>query len=300
MPIIAVTGIVTILLAGFFYWLSTDYQKDEGQQREAGAGHDSSAAEEQQYNPCARLSGVVDSINCILRVAQGDRDTQRAEYDLQAQQDMARWALGLLVLSGVGLAVTTAGVIYVALTFRETRRMVGEASRSNAAAEAATAISRDTLELMRQTTQTELRPYLVLTFAGAIQLASGMPVRATVTVKNVGKTPAYKVAIRERTIFGKNPLGDRITIDHVPPPQTEIPVGPDVSIPIHMKSDNTLSAPILDAIKKDVMAYYFCVFINYRDSFGNEWVTNGIFMNNRYEDSAAPGLVVMRDTHEST
>jgi len=62
------------------------------------------------------------------------RDEWRQEKDLQAQQDMALYALWIATVSSIGVAVTLAGVIYVAKTLNVTRiaaEATAEAAKSS-------------------------------------------------------------------------------------------------------------------------------------------------------------------------
>jgi hypothetical protein len=47
---------------------------------------------------------------CIASRIRAERETYRNERDLAAQQKMAAWALGVLLVSGLTLAITTLGV----------------------------------------------------------------------------------------------------------------------------------------------------------------------------------------------
>lgn len=72
-----------------------------------------------------------------------DREEWRKEYDLQAQRDMARWAFWMVIISGVGVVITGAGVWLV----RET--LVHTAAQSAAAA-AQTEIARKEFRYSRR------------------------------------------------------------------------------------------------------------------------------------------------------
>lgn len=70
---------------------------------------------------------------CILRALQSTREYQRAEANLNAQKDMAKWALAMVIISGAGTAVSLLGILFIADTLRATRkgnrinRRIGEA-----------------------------------------------------------------------------------------------------------------------------------------------------------------------------
>lgn len=58
---------------------------------------------------------------CIRQVIETSNEQQRAERDLSAQQEMARWAFYMLVVSSAGLVITAVGIYYVRNTLVETR-----------------------------------------------------------------------------------------------------------------------------------------------------------------------------------
>lgn len=60
----------------------------------------------------ARLGGHLEAAN---------RETQRAEADLKAQQEMARWALGMFIASSVSVVIGAVGVALIYITFQQTR-----------------------------------------------------------------------------------------------------------------------------------------------------------------------------------
>lgn len=176
------------------------YRQGQTEQRQEAASYSSEIADQQSYDPCARLSGFVDGLNCVFREVKGSRENQRAEYDLKAQQDMAAWALALLIVSALGLMVTTVGVVYVAMTFRETRRMVEEASRSNDAAMIAARAAQESVKVA----VTSQRPWV-----GMDNIKTkpeypevGREFRITATLRNAGQSPAR----RFRAYFDDDPV----------------------------------------------------------------------------------------------
>jgi succinate dehydrogenase hydrophobic anchor subunit len=58
-------------------------------------------------------------VQCIREIVEATNEHQRSEDDLVAQGDMALWAFWMVVISAIGLVVTTIGVVYVAMTLRE-------------------------------------------------------------------------------------------------------------------------------------------------------------------------------------
>ena len=77
---------------------------------------------EVQLEECAELE-VREEVRCIISSALVSRKKEMAEYDLIAQQDMASWALVVLMLSTLSLLVSMGGLLALICTFRETRRL---------------------------------------------------------------------------------------------------------------------------------------------------------------------------------
>lgn len=68
-----------------------------------------------------------------------DRNEWREEQDLQAQQQMARWALAMAIVSVAGVIITAAGVFFVAETLGATREAAKFAADTLTEAKNATA-----------------------------------------------------------------------------------------------------------------------------------------------------------------
>jgi len=113
------------------------------------------------------------------------------QRDLAAQVSMAKWAkwgLGVSVVQGLASA---AGLIFIWLSLRESRRATTQSSRAAAAAEAAIRDSRETALRLQ-------RPYVVLR-ERAMDWLWHVPHpdvledwRLTLVITNTGQTPAYE------------------------------------------------------------------------------------------------------------
>lgn len=124
------------------------------------------------------------------------RNEWRAERDLEAQQEMARWAFWLW-------AATIVGIGLLAATLWETRKaaqaayeMVGEAKATTAATNASAVETRKSNEIARIAYMAEQRPWLRWEIAQPISVKRhGDSLRVTIsaTLENFGKTPARNV-----------------------------------------------------------------------------------------------------------
>ena len=82
-------------------------------------------AEQEIRSTCAGLDGVAQT-ECISRVVESANQHERAEGDLVAQRNMARWALWMLIVTGLMAFVTAIGVYYVWRTLLATQDMAGD------------------------------------------------------------------------------------------------------------------------------------------------------------------------------
>lgn len=164
----------------------------------------------------------------------------------------------MLVSSVVGLCITGAGVIYVALTLRATKAALEVANRSANAAEAA-------IEDARGNAQRELRAYLSATphFDGSE--IDKRPPHYVITIKNRGQTPAYNV--RGWT--------DGVLVDH---PADELPVGrrpfmapkvlnPGEKLGLNGYYERALSIDEAQKVLEGGKRFYFWGEVTYQDAF---------------------------------
>jgi hypothetical protein len=110
--------------------------------------------------------------------------------DLRAQQEMAEWAYLMVASTIAGTIVTTFGLIYVVRAFR-----LNAAATEHAATAASAAAAANTLSI-------ELNRAHVAILNAEIFVESGMPGSVAILVRNVGKTIAKSVDIRDHVFFG--------------------------------------------------------------------------------------------------
>lgn len=80
--------------------------------------------------PCEPFT-IATAVDCLLEQDATDYEKTSEYYDLKAQQDMAKWALLMLL-------VTSFGVVYIALTLHASRETLREAGEATEAAKATT------------------------------------------------------------------------------------------------------------------------------------------------------------------
>lgn len=107
------------------------YQQNHASQRQEAseyqastAGHSPSAC-----RPIIAEDGVFAWITCLFDNISTDGGAKQSEYELQAQQDMAAWAFGMLIVTLWLTVVTLLGVFFVWQTLKATQEMASETER---------------------------------------------------------------------------------------------------------------------------------------------------------------------------
>ena len=85
-------------------------------------------SEEQIHNTCLNGNGG-DIEKCVAVIINNTNEHQRAQDDLVAQSEMARWAFYMFIATVVMAGITGVGVIFVWLTLRATRDMAADTLR---------------------------------------------------------------------------------------------------------------------------------------------------------------------------
>lgn len=184
-------------------------------------------AKQQQPEP-EKLLPAINGIESAIRdlIAEEDkvasqRQEQRAKDDLEAQQDMARWAKYMLWATGAGVFLTGVGIYLIGRTLIYTRDAARHAGSAVEEAKSATKAAQDAVEVTRTIGEAQTRAYLHV-LAAAINWrdnAGDEEAWIVVEVVNKGQSPALncKLGIALR-------YGDGGTTSVGPPP---IPVDLD-------------------------------------------------------------------------
>tara|TARA_R110002020_G_scaffold105961_1_gene246750 strand:+ start:2089 stop:3111 length:1023 start_codon:yes stop_codon:yes gene_type:complete len=163
-------------------------QKTERENAAASQQNDS-------FAECVSAQGFSGVAECGLQAAQSPYEKTKDWYDLKAQQDMAKWALLMLV-------VTSVGIVYVAATFQETRKATSVAIEALKHSERNTVAAEQSAQAAEAMANSD-RAWLVVEFSGHQQVVprqtspSGMHDNptyfvgsVTFTVANYGRSPA--------------------------------------------------------------------------------------------------------------
>lgn len=168
--VVLVIGLVIVFIFAFEVASSRERARYEQQRTSEYAGN----AEADIRRTCI---GVDDSAQaeCIRQVVETGNEHQRAERDLSAQQEMARWAFYMLAVSSAGLVITAVGIYYVRDTLIETRKSV---------------------QVTREIGEAQVRAYLSIR-PTVIPSMEGAPLdhrrSFEVEIENAGLTPARNV-----------------------------------------------------------------------------------------------------------
>ena len=166
------------------------YQQNSGKDRQKSADEIAQA--------CRDLS-FFKSRQCVRDNLESHYQDQAANKDLQAQQDMAFWAMWLLIISVFGIGVSAVGVAFLIMTIRQGKAGLSKAGDAVMAANAANQIMRD-----------EQRPWISITDVKIVDiqrpgLALAMPKDIAwfncildFKIRNSGSSPALKaIAVPE-------------------------------------------------------------------------------------------------------
>lgn len=182
---ITALGIALFVIAALA-WASWDifstYKQGHADERNNATQYEASASKQgpETCRPIMDERGVFDWLACLAESVGVDGSVKQAEYDLKAQQDMAVWALGMLIVTIWLSVITLVGVLFVGWTLRETRRAVKAAD--------------DAVKVTREIGIAQISPYLSIVHASAfIDERNG--ICFTVQVKNSGQTPAKNVHV---------------------------------------------------------------------------------------------------------
>lgn len=171
---------------GLFAWSKYELGRDAYKQYQQSANKDKNQAAENIATECAIPSAPVGIITDCLKSKLGayqDQDT--TNKDLQAQQDMALWALLALYVGAGSVIASFAGLILLLVSLRQT----------------STAI-KDTREIG----EAQVRAYLICERAN-LQIADNA-IQFDIHIYNRGQTPAYGGKFKGVITFSGTEGGD--------------------------------------------------------------------------------------------
>lgn len=202
--IVGIVAFVALLAIPLEYY--HQYQAAQGQH--AATAYQARASDKAK-NACGEADGIVGRTNCLRGEIEANAADKYTEYDLKAQQQMSLWALGMLIITAAGFLVTTAGLVFIALTLTATRGMLKEAQSTThaahraarsaydgaKAAEDAARAAFDANEINRNAVLADQRPWLKWQIKSP-EIQRGFfsfKVRFELILENIGKTPAMNI-----------------------------------------------------------------------------------------------------------
>jgi hypothetical protein len=196
--LVSATAVLIFAVCASLVWWGRVYHGEQTQQRQHTAPHAADAAQQEAREACRAKSGHVHYFSCIAEQQRTQRDEQRAQYDLEAQQDMALWAFGLFVSGILGLIATAAGVFLVWRTLFHTKR----------AADAA----RDAVTETRRIGESQVRAYVTVSDVQMSWRRGRQFPTVSFDVGNSGNSPALEVtpsaSVRFKVVDENRLLGD--------------------------------------------------------------------------------------------
>lgn len=123
-PIIAFAVTICFLIFALIGWYE-GFKRGQESHQELSAGAYTEQAEAMIQESCLALSDAAQT-ECISEAVSSSREQQRAEEDLDAQQQMAEWARWMLISTVVMAFITALGVVFVWQTLKATQVMAND------------------------------------------------------------------------------------------------------------------------------------------------------------------------------
>ncbi|MHA7820078.1 MAG: hypothetical protein ACX930_10575 [Erythrobacter sp.] len=196
---IAVIGCLAAILL-IFWGLSvsiyaTGFSSGIHQTEANGYAAEYSSDTDERINKCP-TDTVAALRECVEEAVTASHESQRAEYDLNAQRNMAEWAWWLLIVSTVGIGVTTIGTIFLAIQVQLTREAVKDTSDATKA-----------MNRQNELTEQAQRPWLSIELETRTPYFVNDQVFQTtlgLKIKNVGTSPATNVKVISKCFVNRD------------------------------------------------------------------------------------------------
>lgn len=147
---------------------------------------------QQTIASCEDRPDVVSAISCVNEALAAEPTNPYDIYDLEAQQDMAKWAALMFIITGFGVA-------YVALTLREARATTFAAIRGALASEKGAEAAWETVAATRDVATRQVRSYVgcesVSYTVYPMRGDGGGFIHIVVVLKNFGQSPAQDCVV---------------------------------------------------------------------------------------------------------
>lgn len=111
--------IIALAVWSALVWSLAEQQRYRSGYTDYATGQSAADAREEIESRCLTLSSPEDRATCVESVIASEREDRRAEYDLEAQQNMAKWAVIMAAVAGVQTIIGLAGTLLLIRTLRQ-------------------------------------------------------------------------------------------------------------------------------------------------------------------------------------
>jgi hypothetical protein len=196
-----------VVLSGLAIWdISAKHTLYATQADQAAAEHAGQA--QQDIQETCTFVDLARQTECLEQIIIARHEAQRAEYNLEAQRNMADWAWYAVLISGLLLAITTTGVWLVKRTLDATHAMLREASVTTQASHVGAVATQKAAEaaieanrVARDAFIADQRPWVSVDCSLIAPITwgeNGGSFSFKFSLKNTGRTPALNTEVHLR------------------------------------------------------------------------------------------------------
>jgi len=194
---------------------------------------------------------------CLASEIEAYERSKNTDQDLQAQQDMAYWALWMFVASGIGVVVSIGGLVLLLRSLRQTKE----------------AISID-----REVGHAQVRAYLaIVDQEPPRQIKPGIKLSAPFKIKNTGQSPARNVRYIAALLIREYPLqpGMDLIVPAAEQTKPSITMAAGRDFGADAETMNPLTKDDIDVMMSADGSHrlYLVCHVYYDDVFRNECIT---------------------------
>lgn len=181
---LSVCLVLACLLSSVWFW---QYQRDHVSERVSETSYQTKQGKERlkACGPMVSQRGVVEWLSCFNDAVTANISASTGHYDLKAQQDMAEWGLGTMLITLLTFLVGIVGVIFVKKTL----------DQNSAATKAATSAAEAANEANR-ILRAEQRPWVTLRWTVECEVEDRgrtCNIKWNYDFENMGNSPAHNV-----------------------------------------------------------------------------------------------------------
>ena len=240
---------------GISIWSGYDAKREAYSQEKQRANAEQHQTARNIASECAVSGAPIDIVaECLAAEMGAYEDSRNTDQDLQAQQDMAYWALWMFVVSAGGFFVSIGGLMLLLRSLRQTER----------------AISTD-----REVGHAQVRAYLTIEPKEPSNLEEGKKAAASLHIRNAGQSPAYNVRYVAGVLIETHPLPPDSGPLIYPDPSQPLRIGSTVAAQGEFFAEGFSQRPLerddlRTAMRGGDKRFYLSCIVYYKDVFGVE------------------------------